>query len=194
MPMTIVYSYLFPVLWIAYMTYWWRMAPAAEAKAAERHEAPGSRTLRLLLFIGAALLLALQRTGITVLDKPFLPVGLWSFWAGAMVTAFGLLFSVWARVHLGNNWSQAVTIKQDHELITTGPYAFVRHPIYSGLLAGFLGCAIARGEWRGLVAVALIVAALWPKLRLEEKWMQARFGDSYDVYCRRVARIVPHIL
>lgn len=194
MPMPLVYSYLFPAMWIAYFAYWWRMAPAAEAKSAERHEAAASRIVRLVLFICAAVLLGLGRTGIPVLDQRFLPVGPWCFWVGAAVTASGLLFSVWARAYLGTNWSQAVTIKQDHELITGGPYALVRHPIYSGLLAAFLGCAIARGEWRGLIAVALILAALWPKLRLEEKWMHSHFGDSYDVYSRRVARIIPHIL
>ena len=61
----------------------------------------------------------------------------------------GLLFAVWAREHLGSNWSRSVTIKQGHELITTGPYAVVRHPIYTGILAGFLGTAIALSQVRG---------------------------------------------
>jgi protein-S-isoprenylcysteine O-methyltransferase Ste14 len=96
--------------------------------------------------------------------------------------------------HLGKNWSQAVTLKEDHELITTGPYALVRHPIYTGLLLGFIGCAVARGEWRGLLAVALVFVALWRKLRLEEKWMRAQFGASYETYSRHVAALVPYIV
>jgi protein-S-isoprenylcysteine O-methyltransferase Ste14 len=82
----------------------------------------------------------------------------------------------------------------NHELITTGPYALARHPIYTGLLLGFLGSAVARGEWRGLLAVALVFAALWHKLKLEEKWMRAQFGEPYEAYSRHVAALVPYII
>jgi len=105
-----------------------------------------------------------------------------SRYSGFVLAAAGLLFSVWARLHLGSNWSRAVTIKQDHELITSWPYAFVRHPIYTGLLLMFLGSALAEGEWRGLVALALVFAALWRKLKLEERWLGEHFGAaSYTV-------------
>ncbi|HXC97510.1 MAG TPA: isoprenylcysteine carboxylmethyltransferase family protein [Edaphobacter sp.] len=73
---------------------------------------------------------------------------------GAVVTVVGLLFAVWARRHLGSNWSQAVTVKQGHELITTGPYALVRHPIYTGILTGFLGTAIALSQVRGIIGLS----------------------------------------
>ena len=92
------------------------------------------------------------------------------------------------------NWSQAVTVKEGHELITSGPYALVRHPIYTGLLLAFVGCAVARDEWRGLLAVALVFVALWRKLRLDEQWMRAQFGESYEAYSRRVAALVPHVI
>ena len=85
-------------------------------------------------------------------------------------------------------------MKEGHELIRSGPYALVRHPIYAGLLMAFVGTALARGEWRGLIAVALVFVALWRKLRLEEKWMRAQFGDSYEAYSRQVAALVPHII
>jgi Phospholipid methyltransferase len=89
---------------------------------------------------------------------------------------------------------QEVTVKQGHELMTSGPYALVRHPIYTGLLLAFLGSAVARGEWRGLLAVALVFGMLWSKLRLEEKWMGAQFGESYEAYSRRVSALVPYII
>jgi protein-S-isoprenylcysteine O-methyltransferase Ste14 len=82
-------------------------------------------------------------------------------------------------------------VKEGHELITSGPYALVRHPIYTGLLMALAGTAIAQGEWRGLLAAALVFGALWRKLRLEEKWMRSRFGESYEAYSRRVAALVP---
>ena len=117
---------------------------------------------------------------------------MWCFSLGATLTAAGLLLSIWARHHLGKNWSQAVTVKHDHEFIVTGPYSIVRHPIYSGLLLDFIGSALARAEF--LFAVVLVFVALWRKLKLEEKWMHAQFGDSYEAYSQQVAALVPHII
>ena len=73
----------------------------------------------------------------------------------------------------------------------TGPYALVRHPIYTGLLLAFIGTAFARGEWRGVLAVVIAWAALWRKLRLEERWMREQFGERYIEYSRRVPALVP---
>jgi protein-S-isoprenylcysteine O-methyltransferase Ste14 len=115
----------------------------------------------------------------------------WEFWAAALITTLGLLFTVWARIHLGRNWSGTVTIKRDHELIASGPYAIVRHPIYTGLIVAFIGSAMARGEWCSVLAVFIAWAALWRKLRLEERWMVERFGEQYIAYSRRVPALVP---
>ena len=79
-------------------------------------------------------------------------------------------------------------------MIVTGPYSLVRHPIYTGLLAGFLGTAIAIAQIRGVLALGLIFISLWAKLRLEERWMRGQFGVSYEAYSRRVAALVPFIL
>ena len=105
----------------------------------------------------------------------------------------GLAFSIWARRVLGRNWSAIVTLKEGHELVTRGPYALVRHPIYTGLLLGFLGSAIARGRWSGLLATALFFLSALRKYRLEERWMWERFGDDYDAYRSRVKAIVPYL-
>ena len=190
--MPLVYDYLFPAMWLIFLAYWW--AISKNVKETERQESAASRVTRLFLIVCAAALLWLPSVPLPLLNERFLPDGAWCVWSGAAVTAGGLLFSVWARRHLGKNWSQAVTLKEGHELITSGPYALVRHPIYTGLLLAFVGCAIARGEWRGLLAVALVFVALWRKLRLEEKWMRAQFGESYEAYSRRVASLVPHVI
>ncbi len=190
--MSLVYNYLFPAMWLSFVAYWW--AISRNVKETERRESGPSRIARLALIGSAVALLWLPSVPPPLLDKRFLPPGAWCFWSGAAITAGGLLFAVWARRHLGKNWSQAVTLKEGHELITSGPYALVRHPIYTGFLLGFVGCAVARGEWRGLLAVVLVFAALWRKLRLEEEWMRAQFGESYDIYSRRVAALVPHVI
>jgi protein-S-isoprenylcysteine O-methyltransferase Ste14 len=87
-----------------------------------------------------------------------------------------------------------VTVKSGHELITTGPYAFVRHPIYTGLLLGFAGSALAVGEWRGILAFVIVTVALWRKLRVEEERMQEQCGDTNGTYRRHVSALIPCLL
>jgi len=188
----LLYKYLFQVMWFSYFAYWWAMS--RKVKAAERTEPVLSRLTRMALIILAGLLLGLRSVPLRVLNERFLPSSDLCFWSGAAITAAGLMFCVWARHYLGENWSQAVTVKEGHELIQSGPYRLVRHPIYTGLLLAFAGSAIARGEWRGLLAVALMFVTLWNKLRLEEKWMREQFGESYENYCRRVSALVPRLL
>lgn len=189
---SLVFDYLFPAMWLCYVAYWW--AVSRNVKVTDRIESSWSRLLRLVSIVCAVALLWLPRIPVPLFGVRFLPAGAMCFWIGAVVTASGLLFSVWARHHLGKNWSQAVTIKEDHELITSGPYALVRHPIYTGLLLAFVGSAVARGECRGLLAVALVFSVLWFKLRLEEKLLRQQFGESYETYSRQVAALVPYIL
>ncbi len=190
--MALLHEYLFPAMWVCYLVYW--QVASGNVKMTERTEAASSRWQRLALLTCAIALLWLPRVPLPFLNHRFLPRFAWSFWAGAAVTAAGLIFSVWGRLYLGTNWSQAVTLKEGHELITSGPYALVRHPIYAGLLLGFVGCAIALGQWRGVLAVALVFIALWRKLQLEENWMRQHFGELYESYARRVSALVPYVI
>src|SRR4029077_18501762 len=96
-----------------------------------RRERFGSRIGYVILLVVAVPLLGRPRFPFLHLDTRFLPASPTVFWIGAGITAFGLLFSIWARAYLGSNWSGAIAIKQDHELITSGPYSIVRHPIYT---------------------------------------------------------------
>ncbi|HEY9023043.1 MAG TPA: isoprenylcysteine carboxylmethyltransferase family protein [Burkholderiaceae bacterium] len=183
---------LFPAMWFGWAGYWW--LSSHDVKATARRESVLSRWLHFGPLMIAMLLLWQQHLPTSWLTRRFLPPGELAFRAGAAVTAASLLFTVWARRHLGRNWSAAVTLKQGHELVTTGPYAFVRHPIYTGLLFAFAGSALAVGEWRGVLALAIALASLWRKLRLEERWMRERFGPAYDDYARRVKALIPFIL
>ena len=102
----------------------------------------------------------------------------------AMVAA-GLGFAALARVWLGRNWSAMVTLKQDHELIRSGPYAYVRHPIYTGLLLALLGTALAVGTGSALAGFAVMIVAFVRKLTIEERFMADEFGDAICALPRR---------
>ena len=123
-----------------------------------------------------------------------MPFTTWLPWLGAALTLAGIAFTIWARVLLGGNWSGGVTLKHDHELVIDGPYRWVRHPIYTGLLVALAGTALALGEWRGLLALAIAAAALWRKLGLEEALMRGQFGDAYAHYAERVPALIPFVL
>jgi protein-S-isoprenylcysteine O-methyltransferase Ste14 len=186
------YESFFPVVWILFLLYW--QIKATNTKATQRIESAASRILRVFIFLIAIVLLLTIRIPLPWLYLQLWPVGLLAFWLGAAVTVAGLLFAVWAREHLGRNWSRSVTIKKGHELITTGPYAMVRHPIYTGILIGFLGMAITISQVRGFIVVVLIFLAFWIKLSMEEQWMRSQFGEAYASYARQTAALVPYLL
>jgi protein-S-isoprenylcysteine O-methyltransferase Ste14 len=115
--------------------------------------------------------------------------------AGAAITAAGLAVALWARVTLGRNWSGVIVLKDRHELIDRGPYAFVRHPIYTGVLLMVLGSAVFLGTSGGATVFAVVFAGLIVKARSEERWLTRHFPDTYPRYRARVrGRLVPFVL
>src|SRR5262249_2426215 len=113
----------------------------------------------------------------------------------AAVTAAGLSVALWARVVLGRNWSGAIVLKEHHELIDRGPYAFVRHPIYTGVLLMVLGTITFSGTRAGVILFATMVAGLIVKARREERLLTKRFPAVYPLYRARVrARLIPFVL
>jgi protein-S-isoprenylcysteine O-methyltransferase Ste14 len=112
---------------------------------------------------------------------------------GLLLTIAGLLIALWARVVLGTNWSGTVTFKEEHELVERGPYAYVRHPLYSGLILMFLGTVIAAGTVGALAGFPFFVIGCWIKLKQEEAMMTKHFGDVYLSYKTRVKALIPHV-
>ena len=110
---------------------------------------------------------------------------------GLALACAGMGFAFWARATLGRNWSGRVTIKEDHELVTRGPYALVRHPIYTGALTGFAGSALALGHLGGLFAVVIMLSIFIHKIRLEERVMGGHFGEKYAEYKKRTSALIP---
>jgi protein-S-isoprenylcysteine O-methyltransferase Ste14 len=123
--------------------------------------------------------------------RQILPNWPWLDAAGVVVTAAGLGFAIWARAYLGSNWSASVTVKAGHELIQAGPYRWVRHPIYTGMILAALGTALELREVRGLIAVPLIYLGFRIKSGIEERMMRQTFGAEYDAYSHRTGQIAP---
>lgn len=114
----------------------------------------------------------------------------WIAFAGVLG---GLAFMTWARVVLGRNWSGRIAIKNDHQLITRGPYAFVRHPMYTGFIFAFFFSVILLGEIRGAVALVILLTGILMKIQLEEKFVREVFGQNYIAYAKQVKRLIPFI-
>jgi protein-S-isoprenylcysteine O-methyltransferase Ste14 len=143
----------------------------------------------------------LQIAGAVVLGIPAHgyqgPLRLWlvsrtEAWACALVIAGGFSFAWWARLHLGKLWSARVTTKENHYVVDSGPYAIVRHPIYTGILAAVIATAAAKGTVPGLAGLLLITIAIWMKARSEETWLSGQIdAGAYQQYRRRVPMLVP---
>lgn len=174
--------------WLAWALVW--AAAALRTERTERREAfarrlehSGATVLALwLLFTSSPALGPLARRWLTAACAR---------WAGTALAVAGLLFAAWARYHMGRYWSGTITLKQGHRLITTGPYAMARHPIYTGFLSAILGTAVAGGRVQGLLGFALAVLVYWRKLRREEALMLERFGAEYEAYRGRVPALLP---
>ena len=133
---------LFGGVWLLWLMYWG--ISALRVKPAMRVESRASRLGRhvLLVILAALLLRRYAWLNGSFLNERFVPDQMWIVWLGFGVTVIGLAFTCWARVVLGQNWSGTVQLKQDHELIVRGPYSFVRHPIYTGVLVAFFGTVL----------------------------------------------------
>lgn len=114
-------------------------------------------------------------------------------WTGVALTFVGSILAIWARLLLGQNWSAEVSLKAGHELVRSGPYAYIRHPIYAGLLLAVIGTATVLGEWRGLAAIALFAIAHGLKARNEEQFLSAEFGEEYRQYRERTGSLLPRL-
>jgi protein-S-isoprenylcysteine O-methyltransferase Ste14 len=113
-------------------------------------------------------------------------------WLFAAITVAGMLFMWWARLHLGRLWSSSVTRKSDHSVIDTGPYAIVRHPIYTGLLLAIGATVCVRASAQTVAGAALIATGIYIKARVEEQFLREQLGEeAYDAYARRVPMLVP---
>lgn len=127
------------------------------------------------------------------LNQPVITVALPIALTGLLVVLCGVIFSIWGRLILGENWSATPSIKQDHALIQRGPYRIVRHPIYTGILIGLLGSALQHGLVGSFLGVIICTVALWMKIAVEEQFMLHLFGDQYLSYRKSVSALIPFV-
>ena len=185
------------ILWAVFGIFWFGAAElqhhsSSEVRPADKtSDSPATRLVHHTMLAAVFVLLLVRQTGIGVLGQRFLP-GTAPFQIGGFaITVAGLALAVWARRHLAENWSSRVRIRVGHELIRTGPYAHLRHPIYSGVLLGVIGTAIGVGRWRALLSVVLILISYWIKARREEAVLAREFGDAWVEHCRQAGFLLP---
>ena len=175
---------VFAVGWAAFWLYW-----VVAAFSMKKGRVPWSRELRIraVIFVVVILLIRLGVfRGHGVATDP------WRAAVGLVLFAAGLLFAIWARIHIGRNWGTPMTQKEDPELVTSGPYLLVRHPIYSGILVAGIGTAVAL-SWFWLAAVGLAGIYFIYSATVEERYLAEQFPDSYAEYKRSTKMLVPFV-
>jgi protein-S-isoprenylcysteine O-methyltransferase Ste14 len=174
----------FALGWAAFWVSW-----LVAALFVKRGRVPWSRELRIRVVL-VFVVIVLVRLGVLRERGP--NTSGWRDGLGLMLFAVGLGFAVWARVHIGRNWGAPMTQKEDPELVTSGPYRLVRHPIYSGILVAMLGTAVAL-DWRWLTAMALAGIYFGYAAIVEERLLAKQFPDTYPAYRRSTKMLVPFI-
>lgn len=182
--------YLIP--WYIFGAYW--LVTWLRVKRTKTSEPLASRLVTIIPMVLAVELLFSDRLPISALHLRFVPTDAWIAWIGFALTTLGVGVAIWARYCIGEYWSARVTLKEGHQLIRSGPYQFVRHPIYTGMLVGAIGSALTLGEWRGVLAVVLVLATHWRKARREESLLTAEFGEQYAAYRRSTGFLFPRLV
>jgi protein-S-isoprenylcysteine O-methyltransferase Ste14 len=176
-------------LYIAFGIYW--DIAAKHASTIAKGESRVSAAFHQALIALSLLLIVLPIPGLTY---RFVPASYGFVVLGVAIEVAGIALAVWARRTLGTSWSRAVAITQDHRLIREGPYARVRHPIYSGALLIYLGLAIAVGRAPALLGVALVCVTYWRKIAMEERLLHDAYGSQFDEYRRGSRALIPYVL
>ena len=176
------------VLWIPFIAYW--VLAARETRLSRERVRAGSSPVRTALYLAGGALIFLSPS-LGPFNDRFVPAVVEVGAAGWVLTALGMLFSIWARVSLGRNWSGRVVLKHGQELVSTGPYALVRHPIYTGLLVALAGATVYDGRWRALLGLAFFAIGFWLKAHSEEKLLEREFGEEYRSYRARTPMLIP---
>jgi protein-S-isoprenylcysteine O-methyltransferase Ste14 len=183
---------VFPLVvccWVLLWIYW--LVSLANRKSVKKRETDSERMGQIIPMIVCYILLFEPFMGFGWLGLRFVRKRSDVEFAGLLITALGIAFAIWARAHLGANWSAAVSIRADHELVRTGPYRRTRHPIYTGMIFGAIGTALVIGQMRGLLAVAIFIVAFYRKASKEERWLAQEFGEKFEAHTKHTGMFLP---
>jgi protein-S-isoprenylcysteine O-methyltransferase Ste14 len=186
-----IWRYLIEGPWILFVVYW--AVGALKTRRTVSQESFTSRYGTLFLEILGFVLLFSGRVGIGVLGHHVVNRSYALAVTGVALTWIGISIALWARWHLGQYWSARVTLKEDHQLIRTGPYAYFRHPIYSGIDLAAIGGALAIDDWRCVAGVCLIIVGYWIKAKKEESMLLAQFGEAFKEHRRNTGFLIPKL-
>ena len=184
-----VWHYLIEGPWIVFCIYW--AVGALKTRRTVSTEPFVARARHLVLEIGGFALLFGGFMGIGVLGERVFRRTFATSLTGVAFTWIGIALAMWARWHLGQYWSGRITLKEDHKLIRTGPYAHFRHPIYSGIILAAIGGTLTIDKWRCVAGLAAIVLAYWIKAHKEESVLAAQFGKEFEEHCRHTGFLFP---
>jgi protein-S-isoprenylcysteine O-methyltransferase Ste14 len=176
------------LLWAGVFVLWFLSSRAVKRSLQAGSRAKANAT-NAIVWVGWWVMMYPRWSG--VLGLRFAPLHVAVQIPGLLIVISGLGLAVWARFYLGRNWSAVIELRKDHELMRGGPYAIVRHPIYSGFMIATLGTAVVNGQVAGLAALGLVVCAWAYKAALEERFLLVHFGSAYQQYQREVKRLVP---
>jgi len=184
-------SETFQAIWIGWVVSW-VAASLWSGRTEKRDTTYETWIYRAIIFAGAILIA--PWTAQALGEKPTWQVGYYGAYALVGVMLLGLAVTWWARIALGRLWSSAITRKEEHRLVDTGPYAVVRHPIYTGIIIALLATAATEGTILALLGAVFIAIGLWVKARAEERFLSAELDpDAYESYRRRVPMLVPFL-
>jgi protein-S-isoprenylcysteine O-methyltransferase Ste14 len=182
---------LLAVIWLAWLTSW-VVASFWSGRTQKQVLTWDARTYRIPIFAGG--ILFTPWIAEILGERPLWQFGDFGIYVAAVLTLAGISFTWWARIHLGRFWSNAITRKEGHRVIDTGPYGMVRHPIYTGLIAGMLVTGVAVGTVTAMLGAVLISVGMWQKARLEEGFLMKELGEeAYGDYRRRIPMLVPFL-
>jgi len=178
-------------IWAVWEIYW-GVSSRSVKRAASKEPLLTRVPVLIGLLVSFILLLSPSWLG-SFFGARFMPETNLAYFAGLALLVFGMYWAFWARYTLGRNWSGRVTIKEDHELVTAGPYRHVRHPIYTGVLSAYAGTILAFGQVGNLFAISIMFIVFSHKIRLEEQMLDAHFGERYAAYKRSTHALLPLI-
>jgi hypothetical protein len=182
---------LLAIIWLAWLVSW-VVASFWSGQTKKHVMTLDSARYRLPILVGGILFTpGLERI---LGEMPMWHFGELGVYILTAITVAGISFTWWGRIHLGRFWSNAITHKEGHRVVDTGPYGLVRHPIYTGLITGMLATGIAVGTVTAMLGAILISFGMWQKARMEEGFLTTELGaDAYGAYCRRVPMLIPFL-